>query len=285
MSVEYKKLTFSIHGPHMTQIARDFCYQEKNLIKAFRLLWDITNSDSLSEADHRQLVLDILDGKKTIVGTYPNDDYGIDTDDTKLPGVKSVIEDLQERVIKEHERIHQLLLQRNWLLSCLQESYPISLREFLETYREDFDESMLSPQEANELGIHIAESHVEELSPSLAEYLERQTADYDTDEDYGWLEPNGTFHVAPWGDHYQWAYDYIQDHFATDHVMTPDMARDPGDYLLQKGWVLLHSPSQGIARPSIHPTKRYTKNQQDFLYGYYIDRDKSDLANQIMQNE
>lgn len=58
------------------------------------------------------------------------------------------------------------------------------------------------------------------------------------------------------------------------------MLMDPGDYLQKRGWVLLHSPAQGLARTSLHPTKRYTKAQQDFLYGYYIDRNHPELANE-----
>ena len=54
-----------------------------------------------------------------------------------------------------------------------------------------------------------------------------------------------------------------------------------GDWLVERGWILLHNPSQGIAFPTKNPVKRYTKAQQDFLYDYYMERGKEKEANAI----
>ncbi len=32
-----------------------------------------------------------------------------------------------------------------------------------------------------------------------------------TTEDYGWLEPDGTFHGAEWGEHQEWAQNYMNE--------------------------------------------------------------------------
>lgn len=281
--ITHKTISFSVDGPAMTQLAREFCYQEKNIPKAFQLLWELTMADGVSDGDHTKLVLDILNEKMNIVGVYPNDDYGIEEANEPVKGLEQLLNDIRKETQAQKKRIQQLTLQRNWLISSLQEEFPISFQEYLDRYKEDFEESMLTQQEMIELGIPFRDHSASAMSPMLSEFLERNTADYDTDNDYGWLEPNGTFHPVPWGEHYEWASDYIQEHYAEDHILTNDMINDPGDYLLQRSWVLLHNPAQGIARTSIHPTKRYTKAQQDFLYGYYIDRNHPELANQIMQ--
>lgn len=281
--ITHKTISFSVDGPAMTQLAREFCYREKNIPKAFQFLWELTMADGISDGDHTKLVLDILNGKMNIVGVYPNDDYGVEEANEPVKGLEQLLNDIRKENQEREQHIQQLTLQRNWLISSLQEEFPISFREYLDRYKEDFEESMLTEQEMIELGIPFRDHSASAMSPMLSEFLERNTADYDTDNDYGWLEPNGTFHPVPWGEHYEWASDYIQEHYAEDHILTTDMLNDPGDYLLQRNWVLLHNPAQGIARTSIHPTKRYTKAQQDFLYGYYIDRNHPELANQIMQ--
>ena len=110
-------------------------------------------------------------------------------------------------------------------------------------------------------------------------------------EDYGWLEPDGTFHEVEWGNHQEWAQRYIEENF-------PEVAEDDGvdmqtkcnvgligagDWLVERGWVLLHSPSQGIAQPTKNPVKRYTKKQQEFLYDYYMERGKEREANAVYE--
>lgn len=285
--IEQKTLSFSIDGPGMTKLAREFCYHEKNIPKAFKLLWEITQSDQLSEGDHIKLVLDILNGNAKIVGTYPNDDYGIEKTNDNVKGLETLLQDMVTEQKQATDRIQELLLQRNWLLSCVSEDFPNSLEDYLHRYEDEFETKMLSQSEAQELGISVNRffDNDSPLSNMLMEVLERQHSKHDTDQDYGWLEPNGVFHAVPWGEHYDWAADYLESHLTEDQLEEQNVLMDPGDFLRQKGWVLLHSPHQGIARTSIHPTKQCTKAQKDFLYGYYIDRNHTDLANQIMQDD
>lgn len=54
-----------------------------------------------------------------------------------------------------------------------------------------------------------------------------------------------------------------------------------GDWLVERGWVLLHNPSRGIAFPTKNPVKEYTKAQKEFLYDYYMERDCKKEANAI----
>lgn len=56
-----------------------------------------------------------------------------------------------------------------------------------------------------------------------------------------------------------------------------------GDYLAERGWVLLHNPSQGIAEPTKDQRRNYTKAQKEFLYDYYMERNKENKANEVWE--
>ena len=47
---------------------------------------------------------------------------------------------------------------------------------------------------------------------------------------------------------------------------------NPGDWLVDRGWVLLHNPSQGVAFATGSLVRDMTKAQKEFLYDYYIER-------------
>lgn len=121
----------------------------------------------------------------------------------------------------------------------------------------------------------------------MQEFLDRQRRP-NLDEDYGWLEPGGTFYPVSFGCHQGWAAEYCKKHFpefkeglrkGTHHFDTA------GDWLRDRGWVLLHNPGMGLARPTCASDRRLTKAQRDFLYGYYIDRDQPRLAEQYLKDE
>ena len=54
-----------------------------------------------------------------------------------------------------------------------------------------------------------------------------------------------------------------------------------GDWLVERGGVLLHNPSQGIAYPTKNSVREYTKAQKEFLYDYYMERGCKEEANAI----
>lgn len=108
-------------------------------------------------------------------------------------------------------------------------------------------------------------------------------------EDYGWLEPNGTFHGVEWGAHQDWAQNYMNEKFP-EEAMDGDIDLQTkcnvgligaGDWLVERGWVLLHNPSQGIAYPTKNSVREYTKAQKEFLYDYYMERGCKEEANAI----
>lgn len=127
----------------------------------------------------------------------------------------------------------------------------------------------------------------------LDDYL--LAAKYNIGDDYGWLSPTGEFHPVEWGEHQGWAADYMKTHpdlfgLPEDRLERDDVLSDmmlsmnAGDKLTEKGWILLHSTSHGIARPTRDESRRITKAQREFLYGYYTDRNLNDMANAYMED-
>ena len=98
-----------------------------------------------------------------------------------------------------------------------------------------------------------------------------------TTADYGWLEPNGVFHEVEWGEHQYWAGKYVEENFPEQY----EEILKPGDWLVDRGWVLLHNPSQGVAFATGSMVRDMTKAQKEFLYDYYIERDCKDEANAL----
>ena len=118
---------------------------------------------------------------------------------------------------------------------------------------------------------------------------ENTYATEDATEDYGWLAPNGTFYAVEWGEHQEWAQSYIEKNFPDtreNDTIDIQIKSHTGligarDYLVERGWVFLHNPSQGIAFSTKNPVKGYTKAQKEFLYDYYMERGKETEANKV----
>lgn len=92
-----------------------------------------------------------------------------------------------------------------------------------------------------------------------------------------------------WGAHQDWAQNYMNEKFP-EEAMDGDIDLQTkcnvgligaGDWLVERGWVLLHNPSQGIAYPTKNSVREYTKAQKEFLYDYYMERGCKEEANAI----
>ena len=93
---------------------------------------------------------------------------------------------------------------------------------------------------------------------------------------YGWLSPTGEFIESDWGTHEESAIEIIkQKYFKEDYnewrKSTDNKSLLYRDFLIYgKGYVLIHNPSM-IGNYKVTYTKDLTRQQKDFLYGYFID--------------
>lgn len=105
--------------------------------------------------------------------------------------------------------------------------------------------------------------------------------------EYGWLEPSGKFHIVEFGKHQAWASKYISDLYYEGKISYEESnlsnGQDSGDVLVNRGWVLIHNPSQRNIKITRDLSKRLTKAQADYLYDFLRKHGKEKEANELYQ--
>lgn len=259
-----KEISFGVQGEFVTKIAREWFYTgEKSFDEVMEFLLACMENPDISENERKRHAADILLGWAALKGSSAAGTYHLERyepgEEEPMPKIMNIWKEVEKR--KEAEK----------KLSKMVEKWDIAMKYISE-------DTKLKIRKA--LGEETAEDRQQE---TLSNYV-RHMADKKehTTADYGWLEPDGTFHSVKWGDHEKWAELYLQKTMSRDECYDTLFA---GDYLVNKGWVLLHNPSMGIASPTKDDTKRYTQAQKNFLYDYYIERDCHEEANAIWQED
>lgn len=279
MEVATKEIRFSVSGEFITNLAMEWFYLESRPFeKVMDLLLSCMCGTDMSEKELRRNAEDVLLGRAEFEGNTQDNSFRlVKYSPDEQPDIAGQF-DIFERYSKESQIREDVEKERDKYLNW----YEIAM-EHVPNYSRN--------EVLNETGQPI------ESDPKdgwLSSFMERMLDEEEhSTEDYGWLAPDGTFHEVEWGNHQEWAQNYIEEHF-------PEVADDSdvdlqqncnvgligaGDWLVERGWILLHSPSQGIAFPTRNPLKRYTKAQQEFLYDYYIERRKEKEANSVYAEE
>ena len=91
---------------------------------------------------------------------------------------------------------------------------------------------------------------------------------------FGWLSPTGDFIESDWGTHEESAQEIVKKKGFEDEYEEWISASDfrlYRDFLIyEKGYVLIHNPSL-FGGYKVTYVKDLTKDQKDFLYGYFYD--------------
>lgn len=259
MAGEKRTLSFGITGEFITQITREWFYSgEKSIGKIMEILKSSMTGTDTPEAQIERFAEDILIGRAALKGSTDEGTYHLETYD---PGE-------EERLLTNTDiwRLPQLLKDSRRKCDRMQERFLIAMEH-------------LSEREQREVRRELGEETEEDrLELNLYKYIDRMMdKEEHTTGDYGWLEPNGTFHEVEWGEHQKWADEYVEQNF-------PDQYEDileAGDWLTERGWVLLHNPSQGTAFATGSLVRDMTKAQREFLYDYYTERDCKKEANEV----
>ena len=273
--LEKKEVTFNIEGKFITQLAREWMFCEgREFEKVMDLLLSCIGGTNQSEKTLRRLAEDVLLGRaelsgNTAEGTFCLTTYNAD-EQTDVAEQFNIFRRYSEAIRKIKETEEEKEKYREW--------YEIAMNYVPEYLKNDVRRRTDQPIESR-YGSDI-----------LYGFIERTMDEKEhSTEDYGWLEPDGTFHEVKWGVHQEWAQNYMDEKFP-EEAMNGDIDLQTkcnvgligaGDWLVERGWVLLHNPSQGIAFPTKNPMKRYTKAQKEFLYDYYMERGKEKEANAI----
>lgn len=116
--------------------------------------------------------------------------------------------------------------------------------------------------------------------PSKVEYRE-----------YGWLSPTGDYYEAKFGEHEKEARNIIERSNWIEEYndwlcsTLPDSCySDYGNFLTSvKGYALINDPS-GLCRYLVSNHKPLTKEQKDFLYGFFIDMGMTNRAESYLED-
>ena len=280
MTCEKKALCFSVQGEFITNLAREWLFCEgKDFEKIIELLESCMCGSEMSEKQIRRYAEDVLIGRAELKGDSATGTFHLCTYDAdEQPEVEdsmNIFLQLTKAKQEKRETQKELDKMREWYLVAMEHLTERQQREVMK-----------------ETGQEIPDDYG--LSDALQSFIDRMTDEKEhSTEDYGWLEPDGTFHEVEWAEHQNFAEEFIREHMTEEDWIAAgihqpgqfmsDSLYTFGDYLIERGWVLLHNPSQGIAFPTKKPEKRYTKAQKEFLYDYYMERGREREANEIWE--
>ncbi len=278
MGQELKTVTFDIEGEFITRLAREWMFLEgKDFEKVMELLSSCMCGTDMSEKELHRHAEDILLGRAEFSGTTSAGTFCMTTYDAdEQPDIVGRF-NIFYRYSEELRKRKQAEVERNKYIDW----YNAAMERVPEYLQNEVRQETGQPVESR-YGSSILDGFMDRMLDKT---------EYST-EDYGWLVPDGTFHEVDWGEHQEWTQNYIDEHFpeVNDDSKVDLQSKcgvgliGAGDWLVERGWVLLHSPSQGIAFPTKNPLKRYTKAQQEFLYDYYMERGKKKRQMLCMRN-
>ena len=116
-------------------------------------------------------------------------------------------------------------------------------------------------------------------SPQKPEQEQDAAGQQDTEEkEFGWLSPTGVFTESPFGTHEESAEQICEEKGFTEEYWNwvKENRDNEIDHLMRdflsevKGYCLIHNPS-GYTGYIVTNMKNLTKQQKEFLYGYFMD--------------
>lgn len=286
-------LHFTIEGEFITNLAREKLFINKDMAGAIKLLRSCLMSDELDSDEQLMLCLQILHGAASIEGQSDTDNYGvtyrndIDKRPTDLSAISTLISDMAAEIDRLKNELHNAQIKFSYLAGQMT----------------DYELNHINCEYYNETGIPLwakAENQITGMNDMLESYINQRNREMQAIEnneepecDYGWLEPDGTWHPVEWGNHSRWAADWLEEHMPfKDHPKIYWRIDNNGkrhhitngDVLVYSlGWILMDSPYQGLAKPTKDPSKDMTKAQKEFLYDYYIERGRHNEANALYE--
>ena len=288
-------ISFSIEGSFVTKLAREKLYQEHNLNAALDVLTNSLQSDQLTPNQTLMLALQILNYDADIVGTYPGDDYGIkfkddvDPDKCDMQTIISLFDRMRTHNETTDDMYHDIL--EKYLFVC-EHLTNYELTDINAEYYNETGECLFPDIKipAWKTAKYNNDTISDNMLTSFIEQRHRED-NADTENDYGWLDPDGNFYPVEWSQHYEWARDYLDKHYPFKEHASLYWYNDEnnvrnhitaGDVLIYNlHWALLDNPYRGLANLQYNVSYGLTKAQKEFLYDYFIERNRHAEANAL----
>lgn len=183
MGGEKRTLSFGITGEFITQIAREWFYSgEKSIEKIMEILVDSMTGTDTPKAQIRRYAEDILMGRAALKGNTADGTYHLETyepgEEEELPSGMNVWKIPQSKKTLKSD-LDRMTERFNVAMEHLSEGEQRAVRK--------------------ELG---EETNEDREQARLDSFITRMMDEKEhTTGDFGWLEPNGTFHEVEWGEH------------------------------------------------------------------------------------
>lgn len=260
--MEKKRVSFTVTGAFVTKTAREWFWEEgKPWEKVEEFLLACMCGTDKSREELVALARDVVLGRAKFIGDTADGSYAMVTDDGEY-AIKAAGK-LLKRLKDEKEERRDL---------------EIRLENLVDRIADEDCEWLLEERKPPEA----------DMSPLLSSFLEQRRIENEHEDNYGWLEPNGEFHPVESAEHQGWAGQYIREKRPDLEAEFRDWGKgvpfnSAGDFLVSKGWVLLHNPGMGVAFVTPEEGVRLTKAQREFLFGYYTDRGRHDMAKKYLE--
>lgn len=270
----------SVDGAMIVDLARERFYEDGNLKTAMDMLDTITRTDQITEKERKLLCLEILMGEKNIVGVYPEEEFKIVENELNSYNFVGKVNRLSEKIEEQKKELDELTQKFLFICDNLEE-YQLKMLD--RDYEREYGERMFKKNDIEECDVKPNMiGVVPKISTDVDDYISRMMDNTKhSTEDYGWLAPDGKFYEVDWGEHNTWAMEWLEKNAIEKYNEGKD-SWNFTDKLIELHWVLLDNPALGIARPR-YGDFELTKAQKEFLYDYYIERNRSDIANSFWQ--
>jgi len=282
-----KHLTPSITGKFITDTAREWLYDcHKPYAEVEQLLLHAMKGTALSIEELEQMAQDLLLYRAELIGDSADGSlaYASSPD-----GFKTFVDRL-EVLVKETADLKKEL-------DTVTGKY-LDLKDGIESHdlseiRDEEDKRLVARSLPSLFSDRNSKSRFE--PSSVNDYADAYVKAHRFVDNYGWLLPDGTYIPVDWGEHtssantfiekHNWTEEYSKWYYTTVQDRRIDISIGSDFLIAEKGWVLLHSPEQGIALPAISDKKAMTKAQREFLFTYYAIRGEDALAKKFYEEE
>ena len=303
---EERTLRFGITGEFITKIAREWFFLEgKDYQTVEELLLSCMGGTDTPEGQLKLMAQDILLGKAEFRGNSAEDTFRYVILDmpaeknlfTEYSKLRREVSRLKED-LKTADRKYGTLLDalRTWWEGDPAEALDMiegkEAKELVIDLMAQYDEVSLVYRPGYGRTVQFSDSEDKVVvrqttgDPLLDSYFEQKVIEEKHNDNYGWLEPNGTFHPVEWCEHQQFAYSILEERGWSEEYEAFDKhgISHAGDFLTsRKGWVLLHNPGRGVALATRDESKRLTKAQREFLFAYYSVRGCKETAAKYLE--
>jgi len=273
-------LGFSVQGEFITKLAKEWFFDEfKPYSQVEELLLSCMCGTDETKATLQKYAQDILLGRAELRGNSGDGTFCLAFLDSEETLNETNIFTAYSKLAKKYKETREELSEMNDKYCELVEKIENGEYDRYSRYRLNT----------------VEYSPIKGTSRLVQDYIDARVKGVE----YGWLSPEAKFYEVDFGGHQIWPYNSILERGRYDEVAAADLSHykdefeawckarkrpvvnAAADFLVDKGWVLVHSPSQGIPVLTSDTIRRLTKAQREFMFDYYINADQNDRASEL----